>query len=187
MPVCAEAQTAAETVYRLPLCPSCCFLPLQWPLFPLFGSQSLPEDCYRKDQSLDWSLNTRMAKVWYKQTSSVINFCRQEFEVKNSLLSIRESFILKFLGHSFLWDAVLYSLRMSWRQQSLPLSSCTKTLPNLELGLLQPWSRACRWVASNEGIGAEVKSWGPQSQTALKMRARCLSFKWEHVRCEALV
>lgn len=101
-----------------------------------------------------------MAKVWYKQISSVISFCRQEFEVKDPLLSAPESFILKFLSYSFLWDAFLCSLRWFCRQLNLPVSSCTRTIANLELGLPQLWSWACRWAADkgNQSWSRELGS-----------------------------
>lgn len=144
-------------------------------LFPPFFWGVSP--CHGEEQLLGLNLNTSMAKIWYNQIASIVNFCRQEWEVRNTLFSAPESFILRFLGHSFLCGAALRSLRWSRRQPSAPVPTCAKPFSNLEPRLLQPWSRACRWVADNEGIGAEVKSRGPQPQTACKMRTRRLSSK----------
>lgn len=63
--------------------------------------------------------------------------------------------------------AILSSLRKSCRQLSFVLSSCTKTLTN---SLIYYNLGAYGWVAGDEGIVGEVKSWSTWSQTTWKVR-----------------
>lgn len=79
-------------------------------------------------------------------------------------------------------DGYFFLSGRSCSQLSLALSSCTKTSANRELGLLQPWGRAYGFVADDEGIEGEVKSWSMCSQTTWKMRTRCSGFSWEPSR-----
>lgn len=91
MLICAKAQAAVETIYKLLLCPSCCSAPLQWPFLPLLGDWPLV-DCCEKEESLDLSLRANKAKVLCKQISSVADFYRQESEVKNPCSHTRISY-----------------------------------------------------------------------------------------------